>query len=76
MFIQINALKKKKKYARFNCTYEDVLMVIVCTTALYTLKAALDKHAPLMTRTIVQRPCVAWFSQEIREMKLASTKEG
>lgn len=27
-------------------------MVIVCTTALYTLKAALDKHAPLMTRTI------------------------
>lgn len=55
---------------------KTVLMVIVCTTALYTLKAALDKHAPLMTRTIVQRPCVPWFSQEIREMKLASTKEG
>ena len=30
---------------------------------------ALDKHAPLMTRTIVQRPRVPWFSQEIREAK-------
>ena len=29
----------------------------------------LDKHAPLMTRTIVQRPRVPWFSQEIREAK-------
>ena len=34
-----------------------------------TLMAALDKHAPLMTRTIVQRPRVPWFSQEIREAK-------
>ena len=34
-----------------------------------TLMAALDKHAPLMTRTIVQRPRVPWFIQEIREAK-------
>ena len=34
-----------------------------------TLMTALDKHAPLMTRTIVQRPRVPWFSQEIREAK-------
>ena len=34
-----------------------------------TLMAALDKHAPLMTRTIVQRPRVPWFSQKIREAK-------
>ena len=34
-----------------------------------TLMATLDKHAPLMTRTIVQRPRVPWFSQEIREAK-------
>ena len=33
------------------------------------MKAALDKHAPLMTGTIVQRPCVPWFSEEIREDK-------
>ena len=31
--------------------------------------ATLDKHAPLMTRTIVQRPRVPWISQEIREAK-------
>ena len=35
----------------------------------YTLMAALEKHAPLTTRTIVQRPRVPWFSQEIREAK-------
>ena len=34
-----------------------------------TLMAALDHHAPLITRTIVQRPRVPWFSQEIREAK-------
>ena len=34
-----------------------------------TLMAALDKHTPLMTRTIVQRRRVPWFSQEIREAK-------
>ena len=34
-----------------------------------TLKAALDKHAPLITRTIVERPRVPWFSEEIREAK-------
>lgn len=34
-----------------------------------TLTAVLDKHAPLMTRTIVQRPRVPWFSQEITEAK-------
>ena len=34
-----------------------------------TLMAALDKHAPLITRTIVQRPRVPWFSQEIRKAK-------
>ena len=39
-----------------------------------TLMAALDKHAPLMTRTIVQRPRVPWFSQEIREAKRQRTK--
>lgn len=34
-----------------------------------TLVAALDKQAPLMTRIIIQRPRVPWFSQEIREAK-------
>ena len=39
-----------------------------------TLMATLDKHAPLMTRTIVQRPHVPWFSQEIREAKRQQRK--
>ena len=34
-----------------------------------TLVAALDKHAPLMTRTIVQRPHVPWFTHKIWEAK-------
>ena len=34
-----------------------------------TLTVALDKHAPLTTRNIVQRPRVSWFSREIREVK-------
>ena len=41
-----------------------------------TLMVALDKHAPLLTRTIVQRPRVPWFSQEIREAKRQRRTEG
>ena len=40
-----------------------------------TLKATLDKQAPLMTRTIVQRPCAPWFSEEIREAKRGRKKD-
>ena len=34
-----------------------------------TLKATLDKHAPLLTKTVVVRPRVPWFNEEIREAK-------
>ena len=41
-------------------------LVSACNNA---LMAALDKHAPLMTRTIVQRTRVPWFRQEVWEAK-------
>ena len=34
-----------------------------------TLKATLDKHAPLLTKTVVVRPRVPWFNEEMREAK-------
>ena len=33
------------------------------------MKATLDKHAPLLTKTVVVRPFVLWFNEEIREAK-------
>ena len=43
-----------------------------------TLMAALDHHAPLITRTIFQRPRVPWFSQEIgrRNVSVERLKRG
>ena len=32
-----------------------------------TLIAVLDKHAPVKTRTIVMRPLVPWYIDEIRQ---------
>ena len=34
-----------------------------------TLIAVLDKHAPVKTRTIVMRPQVPWYKDEIRQAK-------
>ena len=34
-----------------------------------TLKDLLEKHAPLQTRTIVLRPRVPWYTDEIRQAK-------
>ena len=34
-----------------------------------TLSAALDRHAPLVTKFITVRPLVPWFSDDIRESR-------
>ena len=34
-----------------------------------TLIAVLEKHAPVKTRTIVTRPQVPWYTDEIRQAK-------
>ena len=34
-----------------------------------TLKVVLDKHAPLITRSIKERPRVPWFNEEIKTAK-------
>lgn len=35
-----------------------------------TLRGILDKHAPLVTRTILERPQVPWFTEEIQGFKV------
>ena len=34
-----------------------------------TLSAAIDRHAPLVTKFITVRPLVPWFSEDIRESR-------
>ena len=34
-----------------------------------TLKVVLDKHAPLITRSVKERPRVPWFNEEIKTAK-------
>ena len=34
-----------------------------------TLKGSLDKHAPLQTKSVMNRQKVPWFTEEVREMK-------
>ena len=45
----------------------DELHVVSCYDK--TLQATLDKHAPLLTKTVVVSPRVPWFNEEIREAK-------
>ena len=40
-----------------------------------TLKVVLDKHAPLITRSIKERPRVPWFNEEIKMAKRERRKE-
>ena len=51
------------------CNYppENLEELVSCYNK--TLQAAMDKHAPLQTRTIVSRPRVPWYNDEIRQAK-------
>ena len=40
----------------------------------YTLSHLLDSHAPLKTKTVVSRPKVAWYNDEIHHAKLRRRK--
>ena len=46
---------------------EDLDQLVACYNN--TLKVTLEKLAPLTTKTIVERPRVPWFNDEIREAK-------
>ena len=46
---------------------EDLDNLVACYQE--TLKTALDKHAPLRTKTVNARSCVPWFNDKIREAK-------
>jgi aryl-phospho-beta-D-glucosidase BglC (GH1 family) len=34
-----------------------------------TLTSTLDRHAPIITKTIVKRPIVPWFTDEVKPVK-------
>jgi hypothetical protein len=46
---------------------EDLDNLVACYQE--TLKTALDRHAPLKTKTVTARSCVPWFNDKIREAK-------
>lgn len=45
----------------------DLKELVACYNK--TLEVTLDKYAPLITKTIMERPRVPWFTDEIREAK-------
>ena len=48
------------------CTkdFSDLEQLVSCYNS--TLARLLDTHAPVMTKTVVQRKCVPWFNNDIR----------
>ena len=48
-------------------TYSNINEFAECFNT--TLSRLLEVHAPLITKTIITRPCVPWFSDEIKEIK-------
>ena len=48
------------------CTgdFSDLKELVTCYNS--TLTMLLDAHAPVMTKTVVKRKCVPWFSNDIR----------
>ena len=48
------------------CTgeFSDLEELVTCYNS--TLTKLLDAHAPVMTKTVVKRKCVPWFSNDIR----------
>ena len=46
---------------------DDINELVECDNSI--LKSVLDKHAPLKTKVIVERPRVPWFNEEIKDAK-------
>ena len=44
---------------------DDINELVECYNS--TLKSVQDKHAPLKTKVIVERPRVPWFNEEIKD---------
>ena len=46
---------------------DDLDELVACYNS--TLRAVMDKHAPVQTHTIVVRPRVPWYTDDIRQAK-------
>ncbi|CAB3989513.1 Hypothetical predicted protein [Paramuricea clavata] len=46
---------------------DDIDELVACYNV--TLKSVLDKHAPFKNKGIIERTCVPWFNEEIKEVK-------
>ena len=67
-FIDIESLKKYIQLTTL-CLEPPEAIDDLMTCYETTLSDVLDKHAPLIIKTITVRPCVPWFSDEIKTAK-------
>jgi len=64
-------------HASFSSDLKDVASKLVCTTDINKLaedyndklRIVLDHHAPLSSKTIIERPTVPWFDNELKVLK-------
>ena len=83
-------IKKQINYRKFRSINTDDFQHDIVNSALYSspktvlaelsdqydlvLSAILDKHAPLQTKTVIQRPAAPWYSEEIATEKTQRRK--
>ena len=83
-------IKKRINYRKFRSINTDDFQHDIVNSALYSspktvlaelsdqydsvLSSILDKHAPLQTKTVIQRPAAPWYSEEIATEKTQRRK--
>ena len=83
-------IKKRINYRKFRSINTDDFQRDIVNSALYSspktvlaelsdqydsvLSSILDKHAPLQTKTVIQRPAAPWYSEEIATEKTQRRK--
>ena len=83
-------IKKRINYRKFRSINTDDFQHDIVNSALYSspktvlaelsdqydsvLSSILDKHAPLQTKTVIQRPVAPWYSEEIATEKTQRRK--
>ena len=84
------SIKKRINYRKFRSINTDDFQHDIVNSALYSspktvlaelsdqydsvLSSILDKHAPLQTKTVIQRPAAPWYSEEIATEKTQRRK--
>ena len=65
--INITNLKDLADFLLCYDSPDDVDCFAECNDA--TLASVIDKHGPSKSKVIVERPCVPWFNDDIKEVK-------